>query len=222
MKFYICLVFAITLAFVSGQSVSPLWPKYFTAQWNLQYTTSSNEPPYGNYPPAPYKVGRGLTFYDSTVESMLEVYLDFCVPIFMNGSDWTCNFLNVNGISYLISDDPNRPDYVPDCCVFGDPWYPPQPNFLETSGAVQNVTSVIDCEPVEYWTIYLQDSGNFGYGFFANGTTDGWSQPASFYFAAAPLGWTIQNFFDFQVNQPIESTWTIPDSCSTAVSCPSM
>ena len=104
-------------------------------------------------PPPPYSAGRGMTYYDWSYKAMREVYLDFCVPIFPNGNNWKCDFLNVNAVSFPISISfhylspspfsplhsslkalifmktsylvmyDDRPKGQPECCVFADPWY---------------------------------------------------------------------------------------------------
>ncbi|EGG19538.1 hypothetical protein DFA_00116 [Cavenderia fasciculata] len=185
------------------------------------YTESEETPPYANnMVPAPFKGGRGMTYYDWSNQAMHEVYYDFCVPIFSNGSDWSCDFINVKGVSYIVTHD-DAPSDVPPCCVFGDPWYPPSPNFITGCGATQNVSAPLNGQEIDYWTIYLPGSGGlFGYGFYANGSsTAGWT-PGSFFFAAAPSGWTIQNFENFRQTTPPASAWVLPDSCNNAQPCP--
>ncbi|EFA76268.1 hypothetical protein PPL_10029 [Heterostelium album PN500] len=221
---YLLLVFCCSVTFIyslddSSSDAFPFWPTQWVTDWTIIYTSSDQEPPFSNNNiPPPFKGGSGRTYYDWSNQAMHEVYNDFCVPIFSNGSDWTCDFINVKGVSYLVTHD-DRPADVPPCCIFGDPWYPPAPNFIQTCGAVQNVTSSLNGQQVDYWTIYLPDSGSFGYGFYANGTSNGWT-PASFYFAAAPSGWTIQNFENFQPTTPPANAFQVPDSCINASPCP--
>ena len=60
---------------------------------------------------------------------MREIYHDFCVPIFPNGTHWPCEFLNVDGISYLISSGASP---YATCCVLRKPFYPPSPDFIKS------------------------------------------------------------------------------------------
>ena len=61
---------------------------------------------------------------------MREQYYDFCVPIFPNGSNWKCDFLNTQGVSFLVMYE-DRPINQPPCCIFEKPWMPPAPDFLQ-------------------------------------------------------------------------------------------
>jgi len=98
----------------------PSWPDQFVMNWTLYYAPQiTNQPPYSNngIPNPPYCAGRGSTFYDWSTSSMLEVYDDFCVPIFPNGSNWRCHFLNTQNIAYLITFE-DRPPNQPPCWYF--------------------------------------------------------------------------------------------------------
>ena len=78
-----------------------------------------------------------MTVSLSTPDSLNVAALPVCVPIFENGSNWRCHFLNTPAgnppvdTSFLITfsdhPDPRRPP----CCIFAQPWFPPQPDFLE-------------------------------------------------------------------------------------------
>lgn len=103
-------------------------PVGYSPQMQMNWTMYSATdfyplPPYANEPPAPYTAARGTTYYDFKKLSMVEIYHDWCIPIFPNGNDWKCIFLNTHNTTWLINDSP---DMGP-CCVFGKPWLPPKP-----------------------------------------------------------------------------------------------
>ena len=99
--------------------------------WTIYNVPAENPwPPYTDDVIAPpYCAGRANSYYDWSKRALLEMYHDFCVPIFQNGSNWRCHFLNVNDTVYLISLDNTSP--YPPCCVFGHPWEPPSPDFVK-------------------------------------------------------------------------------------------
>jgi len=215
------VVFCLCASTALASDVAPWWPEQFIANWTIYYTDiESNMPPYYNnagIPNPPYWAGRGITYYDWSIQSMRERYFDFCVPIFTNGSNWRCDFLNTQSTSYLITYD-DRPSYVPPCCIFLQPWHPPAPNFLDNTTAAYNGTSMIGGSLAEWWVldVPIDQGGPFGYAFFYNSAT-----PAAFYFGAVN-GWTLQNFFDFTPDKPNQNVWEIPEECKTAQPCPNI
>jgi len=211
------LAFCLLSLSSSCLSIAPEWPSNFVTNWTIYNVPNTDPWPPFDVPPPPYNAGRGLTYYDWSSKSMLEVYEDFCVPIFPNGSNWQCKFLNTKGVSYLISTDP-KTGYAP-CCVFGQPWNPPSPTFLRNSGIIKNVTSSIGNKSVSWWVMNgsADEGAPFGYGFF-NETKQGWQVPAAFFFRAFQ-GWTQQNFFNWQPIRPSPSVFNIPSACIKAKSC---
>jgi hypothetical protein len=59
--------------------------------------------------------------------------------------------------------------------------------------------------------------GPFGYGWILEEE----KVPGSFYFGAVN-GWSQQNFWNFQANQPSSNMWNIPESCANAQPCPNI
>jgi hypothetical protein len=62
---------------------------------------------------------------------MIEIYKDFCIPIFTlptTNYDFPCNFLNVNNISYLINTGTPTKER-PACCIFQKDFHPPLQTF---------------------------------------------------------------------------------------------
>jgi hypothetical protein len=108
----------------------PSLPSFFQGEF-VEFTAPlTNPPPYVNgVPQAPFTATRGKVYYDYTISppGMIEVRQDYCVNIFPDfDPTFECTFHNVDNISYLISNTSN----LPNCCVFGDPWSPPEPSFL--------------------------------------------------------------------------------------------
>ena len=96
---------------------------------------------------------------------MRETYHDECVPIFQNGSAWSCDFLNVRGTSYLLQ-HADRAQGQPACCVFARPWSPPRPDFASTLFFLENTTE--DGDTVMWFQsrgVTPQEGGPFGYGY---------------------------------------------------------
>ena len=136
MAFQLAMVF--TLFVTTAMAVNPKLPFQFQTQWRMVATINNNISIPLDWNPLPpkgvqYLVGSGSTYYYWERKAMLEIYDDFCVPIFGPLDDKTnlfkCNFLNVNLTSYLISEPPSP---FPSCCVFGSQvFHPPAPDFLK-------------------------------------------------------------------------------------------
>jgi hypothetical protein len=229
---------------------APQWPPYYRTDWTMyNVRNKSPSPPYSTLPPLPYEASSGTTYYDSTANprAMLEVYNSYCVPIFPNesGSRWRCHFLNVGGVSYLITFD-DHPDAAtrPPCCVFGDPWYPPTPDFLQRLQANDLMPWAgqfdVVSRDVDVWVAPHGDGAPFGYGFYSATLTNetfpqAYGVPAMFYFVGVnpnlvtvdgrrvnvpTEGWATQRFANFEPVKPPSSVWQVPDSCKTATWCP--
>lgn len=221
MNFLIILALVpIVLATVplNPRAQHPSWPEHFQTKWTI-YDVPHEQPwpPYSAEPATPYAAGSGATYYDWAKRAIIEVYNDFCVPIFVNGSNWPCRFLNVDNVAYLIS--PSKLSGFPDCCVFGKPWSPPEPTFLDAPGIFLNQTSKLGGAPVDWYEMpgSADEGAPFGYGFFKT-ETQGWRTPAGFYFRAVQ-GWTQQNFYDFEVKVPDAHWFDLPPQCKSAPSC---
>jgi len=205
---WICVITLVELA------PSPTWPQHFTTNWTIYDVPALTAPPYpspNGIPDPPYCAGRGLTYYDWKIKSMIEKYYDFCVPIFPGGNKWKCDFLNTKAVSYLITYE-DRPLNQPPCCIFLEPWYPPSPNFIQQSGLQFNETTSLNGQNVDWYLLQAPYPNEFGYGFYEDNI------PAAFFFAGV-VGWTMQYFEDFQNAQPPSDAFAIPDSCSNAPNC---
>eukprot|EP00026_Physarum_polycephalum_P016797 Phypoly_transcript_17798.p1 GENE.Phypoly_transcript_17798~~Phypoly_transcript_17798.p1 ORF type:complete len:235 (+),score=27.21 Phypoly_transcript_17798:31-705(+) len=211
----ICWSISLLLALTCGYNL-PVWPNQAITNWTIYNAPPSPIPNLyvDGIPPPPYSAGRGMTYYDWSFKAMREVYLDFCVPIFPNGSNWKCDFLNVNATSYLIMYD-DRPQGQPECCVFEEPWYPPAPNFLQVSNAVPNGTGTVWGQPVEWFFIDVSADfgGPFGYSYFTSPLS-----PSSFYFGGV-TGWILQQYQNFTDAKPSFDVWKIPPACLGAPNC---
>jgi hypothetical protein len=167
---------------------------------------------------------------------MRETYKDACVPIFPNGSMWSCDFVNVDGASYLLQHE-DRPPGQPECCVFLKPWSPPRPSFADSLAYLRNTTTA-DGSTVMWWqstNVSVEDGGPFGYGWRvaqrvdndATGAHDDVLIPHAFYFGAFWTfangtngeAYTLQTFADFDASPPPPGTFDLPPSCSAAKAC---
>lgn len=208
---------AITLAALPatgaavGEMLPPVLPIYFEGEF-VEFTAPlAPSPPYANgIPPPPFKASRGKVYYDWQRRSMIEERLDYCVNIFEGGNSFNCTFQNVNGTSFLIS-GPGSP--FPSCCVFGQPWYPPEPAFLR-----QNVSSKFssreawDCAPADWFIVpsIAPPTGPFWYSFRNTSTSP--QVYLSFSFPGIE-GWVQQNFVNIVAKEPPAAVWDLPASC---------
>jgi hypothetical protein len=178
-------------------------------------------PPYVNgLPPAPFVATRGVVYYDWSQKAMIEHRYDYCVNIFPTGNNFPCTFHNINGVSYLITY--NETSAFPPCCVFGSPWFPPEPSFLRS-----NVTSVF--EGVAPWSMSEANwfeipsiqppTGPFFYSFNSSIPSNVPQTYLSFSFPGME-GWVQQNFFNIRQEKPPASVWELPEICLPVASLP--
>lgn len=122
----------IIAAVVVAVPTPPSLPQTFQGKFTEYSAVMADRPPYANgLPPAPYKASRGEVYYDWSRQAMIEKRLDYCVNIFPTGNDFPCVFHNVDNVSYLISTDVTTK--TDSCCIFGTPWHPPKPDFLQNN-----------------------------------------------------------------------------------------
>eukprot|EP01119_Soliformovum_irregulare_P024661 TRINITY_DN889_c0_g1_i1.p1 TRINITY_DN889_c0_g1~~TRINITY_DN889_c0_g1_i1.p1 ORF type:complete len:220 (+),score=32.28 TRINITY_DN889_c0_g1_i1:44-703(+) len=199
----------------------PRWPNQWMTSWKMMWTESlAALPPFAKtngIPPPPFRLATGKTYYDWSSSSILEVYEQVCIPIFPQGSDWKCHFLNYNEVAYLIMFE-DRPKSYPPCCIFGKPWSAPSPDFIAKANIPYNGTSPILNRQVNWWVVDISrdQGGPFGYGFY-NGT----STPAAFYFAGV-TGYIEQYFEHFTDQKPPAGTFDLPAECQNATPCTMM
>jgi hypothetical protein len=118
-------------------------PDSFTMEWLMYFVPDANDvPPYFPFPTTPYNVTSGRTYYqivdkDNGIRNMKEVYDEYCIPVFGDplnpmgrDNNWSCDFLNVGvtNTSYVVLHD-DKPKGAPDCCIIGQPFHPPPPDF---------------------------------------------------------------------------------------------
>lgn len=214
------LSLAIVAAGVSASSstsdhmIPPELPNYFQGKF-IEYTAPlAGAPPYANgIPPPPFKASRGEVYYDYTQNppAMIEVRDDYCVNIFPDFEpDFACTFHNVNNISYLIS---NTTD-LPNCCVFGDPWKPPAPDFMRSDvNSRFGGHGDVNCSSADWYVLpsIPPPMGPFWYAFRDQASPQVY---LSFSFPGVE-GWVHQAFQDISYTQPEENIWKLPASCST-------
>jgi hypothetical protein len=216
--------FILGLASTEASPVPPPWPK----QW-MQKGFQVNAfplPPWEQQIPVPSVVTPFQAYYDWDLANLREDYQESCVPIFQNGSMWSCSFLNVNKTSFLLQYE-DRPKGQPQCCVFERPWNPPAPDFGKALFFFKNTTGPKG-ENIMWWQshgVTPSEGGPFGYGWSTN--SNGTPTPYAFYFgglwnyANGTVGGSniIQYFEGFSDNKPPSTTWDVPESCNAAVQC---
>ena len=205
----------------------PILPQYYEANF-VEYTAlTAPPPPYINglppaAPPSRLYSSKGFTYYDWSVKSMIEQRFEYCVNVFPFSNNFSCSFVNVNNISYLTS---NGTSHLPPCCVYGDPWMPPPPDFLRT----REVTTVANTSvrwrgrrPTDSVTWF----SNLGIpppdGPFLYAYTELRREPAvvlpnvavfdCFSFPGVQ-GWVQQNFYNQKAKKPHPSVWNLPQEC---------
>ncbi|VEL13819.1 unnamed protein product [Protopolystoma xenopodis] len=136
----------------------------FYVNFTLFYTPRDDakmpHPPWrGLVPPGlPYAVGRGATWYAWDLGLMVELYLDYCVPIFLPASYFPCTLFNYNRTAYLVA--PISSGYGP-CCVYRKNWSPVHRDFMS-----------------QFANYYDRTTTGFGPGAFQQ-TLDWWVIPGS-------------------------------------------
>ena len=207
------LLLVVAAVATHAAPVPPELPEYFTASFTEFTAYNASSPPYENgIPQAPFKASRGQTFYDWRVKGLIEKRFDYCVNIFPTmKNDFPCTFWDINGTSYLTS---VGAPHLPKCCVFGQPWYPPPPDFLRKRVNSTYGGAAPWNQGTANWFVNYDippPAGPFWWSF-----RDGEVSPqvySSFSFPGIE-GWVQQNFFGVQTYPPPPaSTWTVPAEC---------
>eukprot|EP00005_Dracoamoeba_jomungandri_P003577 CAMPEP_0174259334 /NCGR_PEP_ID=MMETSP0439-20130205/8168_1 /TAXON_ID=0 /ORGANISM="Stereomyxa ramosa, Strain Chinc5" /LENGTH=238 /DNA_ID=CAMNT_0015343165 /DNA_START=178 /DNA_END=894 /DNA_ORIENTATION=+ len=203
------------------------WPDAFIVDWSMYFVPDENdEPPYTPYPKTSYNVTTGKTYYFTDangVHNMKEVYDEYCIPVFGDPSSsmgsqnhYSCDFLNVGSTqtAFVVLHE-DKPVGAPDCCIIGQPFHPPPPNFY-TNMPVRWQAKVED-DMVDWNAVWDVDAGIFNYGF--NQVT---SEPYAFYMIGVPwvTHWMWQRFSNFRAEAPPTEVWKIPSACAEATACP--
>jgi len=213
------------------------WPSQFTTQWTFYYIDDYDyAPPYDPLPTRNFTFSTGQTYYDVNYEggSMIEVYNQRCIPIWYTGplapnNNFSCDFINIGSTqtSYLVLHE-DKPVGAPDCCIVGQPFHSPPPDFIRNFTNISYQT--IDGVNVDWFSVVLDDAGLFSYGFVNNSLTPplSWSTPYAFYMVGLSMDsssninpiWMYQVFERFQDTTPDNSRWSIPSVCKYALPCP--
>ena len=219
----------LTVLLVSG--VVAQAPPSLPMQW-LRKGTQVNAlplPPWDVHIPVPSIVTPMQSYYDWSLKRLREDYQDSCVPIFQNGSMWSCSFLNVDATSYLLQYE-DRPLGQPECCIFLKPWNPPAPDFGSTLFYLKNSTPPEAAgDTIMWWQskgVTPAEGGPFGYG-WRYPREGGAPFPWAFYFGGfwnrangTVAGSNIVQYYSgFSDTTPPASTWAVPASCAAAAAC---
>jgi hypothetical protein len=198
-----------------GAPAPPVLPQYFQGNFTEYTAPLTGPPPYVNgVPDAPFVASRGFVYYDWDLESMIEERHDYCVNIFSFGNDFPCTFQNVNGTSYLITF--NKTASLPPCCVFGQPWHPPRPDFLRRDPTSHiAATAPWDGAAMNWWELpsVPAPTGPFFYTFWASALNDTAPQVYHSFSFPGMEGWIQQNFFNIEATKPHPSVWDLPEEC---------
>ena len=88
--------------------------------------SSEARPPFASVK-APNFIIHGVTHFDSSTQSMTEIYQERCIDIFESGRDFPCQFLSVGPSTYLIKFAKNKPTEPESCCKWSnDPFFAPR------------------------------------------------------------------------------------------------
>lgn len=226
--FPLCVAVLVFISCVSAAPDPPILPTAFTCEFTEFTAANAGSPPYVNgVPPlnsAPFFAGSGRTYYDWNTKNMIEQRFDYCVNIFGYDNRFPCNFTNVNGTSYLIS---RGASHLPPCCVFGQPWSPPPPDFLRNKvRSVYSGTVPWGGTPSGAAWFEVPDiappTGPFFYSFNTTdtvGTIPQFAVYSSFAFPGVD-GWVQQVFHDVRVGRPSPAVFDLPSECLPVASLP--
>lgn len=192
---------------------NPIWPEQWVSEWTMYRVFKNyadNPPPYPGKPPAPleegtdYEVSYGKTYYDATwgdgEGAMMEQYDKKCLPIFPFDNTYSCAFISLGNTAYFLAGD-NKPDWMPDVCLFSTFNHPPRTDFVKHLPYDAGDSGRIGTggQGYSFWVSHADgsimqtgaspdrtdDQGIlFGYGFQAQG---GSVMPQSFYFSGVPF-----------------------------------
>ena len=196
---------------------------YFSMDWHI-YTFGNQSTPPINAPfnPNIRLRGTGKTYYDIENWKMLEVYNDFCIPIFTlptRNFNFPCKFLNVNNISYLINI--GKPTLErPECCIFQKDFHPPLQTFAVDTNMSFLGSYLIQNEWSQVFWLDGPMPAPFFYGWKQEQSVGGYPVPSMFSFPTVPPeDWTQQDFFNYKFERPDPSVFNLPNACASAKMC---
>lgn len=212
-------VLALCLAAAAATRLPPILPIHFQGNFTEFTATLTAPPPFVNgIPQPPFKASRGHVAYDWEVYNLVEDRIDYCVNIFPTmKNDFPCTFHNINNVSYLSS---TGAPHLPPCCVFGDPWLAPAPDFLRVDvNSTWVGTAPWDQGEADWWinTDIAPPAGPFLWS-FRNGTAS--PQVYSSFSFPGIEGWIQQNFHNIDATKPNASVWELPASCKPVAQLP--
>ncbi len=224
-----------------GEPADPIWPDYWQSDWTMYRVFNHWQeapPPYPGKPPPPlkdgvdYQTSHGASFYDSTWRgksgegAMEERYDDYCLPIFPLKNDFSCKFISLGDVAFVVAGK-GKPDWMPPVCLFSPLNHPPRPDFIShlPYSAADSARIGKGGQGYSFWISaangYVMQAGAspdqtdnggilFGYGFQAN--AQGQVLPQSFYFSGYPLApanapIVSQNYTNFAATQPSQAIW---------------
>lgn len=204
-----------------GEPTDPELPEYWTSHWIMYRVFGQFEhypPPFAGRPPAPlkdgvdYETSHGATFYDSTTHwpngkgAIMEYYDKRCLPIFPGSNHYSCAFVSLGDTAYFVTYD-DRPDDMPQFCLFSPHNHPPARNFIShlpySVGDSERLGKSV--QGYSFWTsengppfqvgafpVQSKQGILFGYAFealarpdAANPAAPPYRHPQSFYFSGA-------------------------------------
>lgn len=181
---------------------APLLAEKFSADWVMYEFDAKHEPPLDPIP-QPHRALRGTTHYDSTRQSMTEIYRDQCIDIFPAGRQAPCQFTSIRDKTYLMRFDPAGAT----CCQWsGKAFHAPRRDVVQNMAFSKSTD--LGQRAVDTWFLDIPLPGPFGYGFVAQTNT-----PAVFWFPILS-GWAQQNFHNFSATEPPAGAFDLIPACA--------
>jgi len=236
-----------------GEPSDPLLPQQWVSDWTMYRVFNNwqdNPPPYTSPPstldPSDYATSSGWTAYDNTYQwdsypdsgAMMEYYQDYCLPIFPIDNNFTCAFISLGLTAYFLTFDENRPEGMPECCLFSPVNHPPRRDFVKHLPFSEADTARID--GIQAYSLSFGGSSSeppvlFGYAFNSAYETDSglprqqaYRHPYAFYFSGsdepgkppnAPI--VQQSYTNFSARSPDPAvTWDLVGKMCTASPLP--
>ncbi|WP_147125301.1 hypothetical protein [Shimia ponticola] len=231
-----------------GEPSNPLFPPQWQSEWTMYTVTAGyqdNPPPYpldiGSVDGLEYTTSYGATFYDSTFEhpdfpgegAMMEYYDEKCLPIFPIDNSFSCAFISLGDTAYFLTYD-DRPEGMPDCCLFSSLNHPPRRDFVKHLPYSVADSTRTYLPGVQAYSLTTPGPGGapilFGYAFNSAYTVDDaadatlktpYRHPNQFYFSGSPTippnaPIVTQIYTGFMSTPPTpEDTWNqVGDMCT--------
>jgi hypothetical protein len=202
----------------------PIFPNYFTTNWTIYLLNSTAQiPDDGSSISKANSKGSGSSYYDWNNRRMIEVYNDFCFPLFeypWKDFEFPCKFLNSDEKVYLIM--PSQKLHPP-CCLYSDNFHPPYPDFARRSKlSYRKSLKLTNGKMTDFWGLDAVVDGEIQPFYFGwtREKLDGYRIPGEFtMLGVEPNNYSVQIYKDFKIEKPNESIFILPKICDNAPKC---